>query len=373
MNNKPLSGITVLDFSIIMSGPLCTRMLADAGATVIKVEPPEGDTLRNAPPFIGNTSAYFGSLNCGKKSVVLNLKDPDDVKIARKLATSADIVVENFKPGVMQKLGLDYNSLSKDNDRLIYASISGYGQTDKSQLAATAPVVQAASGYELAQLSYQSNTDVPATCGIFIADILGGSNAFAAIQLALYEREKSGKGQHIDVSLMDCMLSVLISEVQTAQNPLEKKRLVYEPVQTIDGWFMTTPVTLKTVHSIFDAIGVPEWKTDPKFTTVLAKEENKQEITDLISDWASSKTSHECETIFTRYGIPCSAYKSVYDAINSQQIQERGSLTDIGTENNTFKVVNTPFKLSRTPLSVTNSIAVLGEHTKEITTQGKQQ
>jgi CoA:oxalate CoA-transferase len=367
MNNKPLSGITVLDFSIIMSGPLCTRMLADAGATVIKIESPEGDTLRNAPPFIDNNSAYFGSLNCGKKSVVLNLKDPADVKIAHKLAMNADIVVENFKPGVMQKLGLDYNSLSKDNDRLIYASISGYGQTDNSKLAATAPVVQAASGYELAQLSYQSTTDVPATCGIFIADILGGSNAFAAIQLALYEREKSGRGQYIDVSLMDCMLSVLISEVQTAQNPLEKKRLVYEPVQTSDGWFMTTPVTLKTVHSIFDAIGVPEWKTDPRFITVRTKEENKQVITDLISDWALHKTSLECETIFTKHGIPCSAYKSVHEAINSQQIQDRGSLTDIGSENNTFKVVNTPFKLSRTPLTVTNSIALLGEHTEEIT------
>jgi crotonobetainyl-CoA:carnitine CoA-transferase CaiB-like acyl-CoA transferase len=297
----------------------------------------------------------------------LNLKDPADVKIAHKLAMNADIVVENFKPGVMQKLGLDYNSLSKDNDRLIYASISGYGQTDNSKLAATAPVVQAASGYELAQLSYQSTTDVPATCGIFIADILGGSNAFAAIQLALYEREKSGRGQYIDISLMDCMLSVLISEVQTAQNPLEKKRLVYEPIQTSDGWFMTTPVTLKTVHSIFDAIGVPEWKTDPRFITVRTKEENKQVITDLISDWALHKTSLECETIFTKHGIPCSAYKSVSEAINSQQIQDRGSLTDIGSENNTFKVVNTPFKLSRTPLTVTNSIALLGEHTEEIT------
>jgi crotonobetainyl-CoA:carnitine CoA-transferase CaiB-like acyl-CoA transferase len=367
MNNKPLDGITVLDFSIIMSGPLCTRMLADAGATVIKIEPLSGDTLRNAPPFIDNVSAYYGSLNCGKKSIVLDLKNPKEVEIVRNLAASADIIVENFKPGVMKRLGLDYESLQENNKRLIYTSISGYGQTGPlSSLAATAPAIQAASGYELSQLGYQPNTDKPATCGIFIADVLGGSNAFAAIQLALYEREKSGMGQYIDVSLMDCMLSVLISEVQTAQNPAEKKRLVYEPIKTKDGWFMVTPVTLKTVHSIFDAIGYPEGKTDSRFLTVKDKEEHKEIITNLINEWAIDKTSHECEEVFNNYGIPCAAYKTVKEVVDGSHLTERGSLSTIDIGSTAFKVVNSPFKLSRTPVQACNSIAQLGEHNEEI-------
>ena len=212
-----LAGLRVVDFTIVMSGPMCTRMLADAGADVIKVEPPEGDVVRQRPPQRGGISTYYASMNCGKRSVVLDLQTDQGRRLAHELAVQADIVVENFRPGVMKRLGLDYASLSATNPRLVYASISGFGQTGpKASAPAYAPVIHAASGYEVAYNQYQRGSERPANNGIFIADVMGAAYAFGAVQLALYERERSGLGQHIDVSLMDSVLGMLIYEMQAA-------------------------------------------------------------------------------------------------------------------------------------------------------------
>lgn len=187
-----LAGVQVLDFTIVMSGPMCTRMLADAGADVVKVEPPEGDVARQRGPLRGGISAYYGSLNCGKRSLVLDLSQAEGRRIARELAARCDVLVENFRPGVMQRLGLDYAALAAINPRLVYASISGYGQTGpRAALPAYAPVIHAASGCDLANAEYQRDSSRPPNNGIFIADVLGASYAFGAIQLALLERERS--------------------------------------------------------------------------------------------------------------------------------------------------------------------------------------
>jgi CoA:oxalate CoA-transferase len=206
-----LSGLRVVDFTIVMSGPMCTRMLADAGADVVKIEPPDGDVVRQRPPLRGGISTYYASMNCGKRSVVLDLQTEAGRGLARDLALKADVVVENFRPGVMKRLGLDHETLARDHPRLVYASISGFGQSGpRAQTPAYAPVIHAASGYELAHSEYQRGTDRPANNGIFLADVLGASHAFGAIQMALYERERSGLGQYIDVSLMDSVLGMLI-------------------------------------------------------------------------------------------------------------------------------------------------------------------
>ncbi|MGB6634087.1 MAG: CoA transferase, partial [Bradyrhizobium sp.] len=189
-------GLRVLDFSTTIAGPHCTRMLADMGAEVIKIEPAEGETMRIRPPVRNGSSSVFGTLNAGKKSIVLDLKSPEAVEIVRHVVKDADILVENFRPSVMRRLKLDYPSLHPFNPRLVYCSISGYGQTGPSaELPAYAPVIHAASGYDMAHLAYQPGRNRPDYCGIYHADVLTGVYAFGAISAALYQRQLNGRGQ----------------------------------------------------------------------------------------------------------------------------------------------------------------------------------
>src|ERR1700704_5969408 len=213
-----LAGLRVLDFSTTIAGPHCARMLADMGAEVIKIEQVEGETMRTRPPVRNGCSTAFGQLNVGKKSLVLDLKSPDAIEVVRRLVVSADILVENFRPGVMRRLKLDYGSLQALNPKLIYCSISGYGQTGPSaELPAYAPVIHAASGYEMAHLAYQPGRSRPDYCGIYHADVLTGVYAFGAISAALYQRHGAQKGQHIDVSMLKPIPSGTLSELQGSQ------------------------------------------------------------------------------------------------------------------------------------------------------------
>jgi len=367
MGRDALAGITVLDFTIVMSGPMCTRMLADAGADVIKVEPPDGDVVRQRPPQRGGISTYYASMNCGKRSIVLDLQTDEGRRLARELALKADVVVENFRPGVMKRLGLDYETLERANPRLIYASISGFGQTGpKSQAPAYAPVIHAASGYEVAYNEYQRGSTRPANNGIFIADVLGASHAFGAIQLALYEREKSGLGQSIDVSLMDGVLGMLIYEMQAAQFPPDRPRQVYEPVKANDGFVMIAAVTQKNLEVLFEVIGYPQGKTDPRFATVATKEANWTVLLELIERWTSQRSGAECESVFVRAGVPCSRYRSVAEAMADPQIEARGTFSELGTGDDRFKVANAPYQFSRTSMRARGRLAGLGEHGAEV-------
>jgi CoA:oxalate CoA-transferase len=217
-STKSFQGLRVLDFSTTIAGPHCTRMLADMGAEVVKIEPADGETMRSRPPLRNNFSSVFGQLNVGKKSLVLDLKSPQAIEVIRRLVTSADILVENFRPGVMRRLKLDYSSLQRLNPGLIYCSISGYGQSGPSaELAAYAPVIHAASGYDMAHLSYQPGRSRPDYRGIYHADVITGVYAFGAISAALYQRRDSQQGQHIDVSMLESMLSLTLNEVQWSQ------------------------------------------------------------------------------------------------------------------------------------------------------------
>ena len=371
-----LAGLVVVDFTIVMSGPMCTRMLADAGADVIKVEPPEGDVVRQRAPIIGKDgggiSTYYASMNCGKRSVVLDLATVDGKRLARELARQADVVVENFRPGVMKRLGLDYETLAADNPRLIYASISGFGQSGpRAGAPAYAPVIHAASGYEVAYTQYQrgngqADEKRPANNGIFIADVMGASYAFGAIQMALYERERSGLGQAIDVSLMDSVLGMLIYEIQAAQFPPERERQVYEPVKANDGYVMVAAVTQKNLEVLFDVIGFPEGKTDPRFASVAAKESNWAQLLDLIERWTSQRTGAECESTLMAAGVPCSRYRSVAEAMADPQVVERGFLAELGEGEDRFKVANLPCQFSATPTAARQRLAGLGENTDEV-------
>src|SRR6201996_1593555 len=286
------TGLRVLDFSTTIAGPHCGRMLADMGAEVIKIESAEGETMRTRPPVRNGCSSVFGQLNVGKKSLVLDLKSKEGAEAVRRLVATSDILVENFRPGVMRRLKLDYETLSPLNPKLIYCSISGYGQTGPSaELPAYAPVIHAASGYEMAHLAYQPGRSRPDYCGIYHADVLTGVYAFGAISAALYQRHGTGKGQHIDVSMLESMLSLTLSELQWSQFEVSlPKRPMFGPLETADGYVMVAVASEKTFQSLVKAAGHPEFIVDPRFARYADRRDNWEDLMNGVEAWSRRLT-----------------------------------------------------------------------------------
>ncbi|MFL6839410.1 MAG: CaiB/BaiF CoA transferase family protein [Bradyrhizobium sp.] len=366
---KSFHGLRVLDFSTTIAGPHCTRMLADMGAEVIKIEAAEGETMRTRPPLRNNCSTAFGQLNVGKKSLVLDLKSPDGIEIVRRLVASADILVENFRPGVMRRLKLDYGSLREFNAGLIYCSISGYGQTGPSaELPAYAPVIHAASGYEMAHLAYQPGRSRPDYCGIYHADVLTGVYAFGAIGAALHQRQGSGqangKGQHIDVSMLESMLSLTLNELQWSQFEVKPtQRPMFGPLETANGYVMVAIASERTFQNLMQVIGHPEWVSDPRFAKYSDRRENWARLMDGVEEWSRTVTTEQCLAALNDFGVPSSAYRTVAEALRDPQIAHRGALAEVEDGGGTFKVLNLPFRMSGAAVSAAKRMSTLGEHT----------
>lgn len=360
-----LDGLRVLDFSTTIAGPHCARMLADMGAEVIKIEAADGETMRTRPPVRSGCSTAFGQLNVGKKSLVLDLKSPEGVAVVRRLVATADIVVENFRPGVMRRLKLDYESLRSLNERLIYCSISGYGQSGPSAaLPAYAPVIHAASGYDMAHLAYQPGRERPDYCGIFVADVLTGVYAFGAIASALHQRGNTGRGQHIDASMLESMLSLTLNEVQWSQFPVtQPARPLFGPTATADGYVMITISSEKTFQSLAKVIGHPEWISDPRFARYADRRNNWGALMDGVEAWSGTVTTEECLAALNKEGVPSSAYRSVAQALADPQLVHRGALAEVCDGGGTFKVLNLPFRMSGATVAAGKQMATLGEHT----------
>lgn len=360
------AGLRVLDFSTTIAGPHCTRMLADTGAEVIKVETSEGETMRTRPPVRNHCSTAFGQLNIGKRSVVLDLKSPDGVEAVRRLVATCDVLVENFRPGVMKRLKLDYDSLRALNPKLIYCSISGYGQTGPSaELPAYAPVIHAASGYEMAHLAYQPGRTRPDYCGIYHADVLTGVYAFGAIGAALHQRHATGKGQHIDVSMLESMLSLTLNEMQWSQFEVKPtQRPMFGPIETRDGYVMVAIASEKTFQSLMQVIGHPEWISDPRFAKYADRRENWATLMEGVEAWSRSVDTAQCLAALNAEGVPSSAYRTVKQALADPQIAHRGALAEVEDGGGTFKVLNLPFRMSGAKVSAARKMATLGEHTR---------
>jgi crotonobetainyl-CoA:carnitine CoA-transferase CaiB-like acyl-CoA transferase len=344
-----LAGFRVLDLTGVMAGPFATRMLADHGADVIKVEPPGGDLMRTRPPLREGHSSYFGALNCGKRSIVLDLKSPDGRAIATRLAQAVDIVVENFRPGVVAKLGLDYETLAAHNPGLIYCSISGFGQSGPAAAKpAYAPVIHAASGYDLANQGYQS-AERPARTGIFLADVLGGIYAFGAIQAALLHRERTGAGQAIDVSMLDAMVALQVFELQRAQFPSDWRRPVYSPLQAADGYVVVAPTSPRIFERLCRAIDRTELSDDPRFSSLEQRDLNWDQLLGEIEKWTCTRTASESEQALLSAGVPCSRYRDIAEVLTDEHVVGRGSLAEIRDEAGDFLVANPPYVMSATP------------------------
>ncbi len=368
---RPLDGLRILDFSTTIAGPHCSRLLADMGADVVKVESPEGDLMRSRPVQRDGFSTMFGQLNAGKKSIVLDLKKPEAVAAIKKLAATVDILVENYRPGVMKRLGLDYAELSKVNPRLIYCAISGYGQTGPGAgRPAYAPVIHASTGYDMAHLFYQQGRQRPDNCGIFVADYASGAYAMGAILAAVHQRHATGKGQRVDVSMFETLVGMLLGEVNRAQFDFEMpSRPMYGPIEASDGYVMLATASEKTFQDMATAAGRRDWLTDPRFEKYQDRRMNWGLLVDELEEWSKKMSVKDVVAALEKQGVPCSPYVTVTEALQDPQVEHRGSLCTIEDGGGSYKSPAPPFRFSGSPLQSGPKVAALGEDTKAVLAQ----
>nr|WP_218190960.1 CaiB/BaiF CoA-transferase family protein [Enhydrobacter aerosaccus] len=365
---RPLTGLRVLDFSTTIAGPHCGRLLADMGADVIKIESPEGDLMRSRPVQRKGAGTMYGQLNAGKRSIVLDLKRPEAIDAVKKLVKDVDIVLENYRPGVMKRLGLDYPELARINPRLIYGAISGYGQTGPGAgRPAYAPVIHAATGYDMAHLGYQQGRERPDNCGIFVADYASGAYALGAILAALHQRHVTGRGQMVDVSMFESLVGMLLGEVNRAQFDYEMPaRPMYGPIEAKDGYVMLATASERTFQDMATAAGRRDWLTDPRFEKYADRRMNWGLLIDELEEWSKTLSVREVVAALEKHGVPCSPYVTVTEALQDPQVTHRGSLCTIEDSAGAFKSPAPPFRFSASPLQSGPRVASLGEHTESV-------
>lgn len=364
-NTRHLEGFKVIDFSAVFAGPICSRYLSDSGAEVIKIETPVvGDLTRGVD---GNTRV-FAHFNAGKRSIAINLKSSEGQSLARQLIAQADVVIQNFRPGIMARFGLDYESFKAARPDLIYCSISGFGQSGPMvNRAAYAPIVHAASGFDAVHTDSQSdNEHRPPNWEIMVADILTGTFAFGAIQSALLGRERSGLGDHIDVSMMEAMMSLIPAHIQGAQ--MEEPAVIgrFHPAKTKDGFVTLCVVSDKNLQCLASALNRPDLLEDPRFVRG-PRSANFNLLVEEVEKWSASLSSEECETLLNKAGVPCSGYQRAEDLFSHPQVLERNSFTALSNELlGDFLVQNMPVKFSNVDSHASSWVAELGEHTDEV-------
>lgn len=368
---KPLAGFRVIDFSAVFAGPICTRFLQDCGAEVVKIEPLKvGDMIRG----VDGTTRVFAHFNAGKQSLALDLKRPEAQQLSLELIADADVVVENFRPGVMARFGLDYASIKDRFPELIYCSISGYGQSGPFvDRAAFAPIVHAASGFDhvIAQAQAQKQeqeqgTARPINWNIMVADILTGAYAFGAIQTALLNRERNGGGDYLDVAMMDAMMLLIPAQIQAA--PMEEKPAIaqYCPMATSDGFVMACVISDKNMNGLCQAIDRPELLEDPRFIWG-QRIPNMKALIDEMETWSRLHTAAECEQILNQAGVPCSVYVSPDELFSHPQVIARQSFTSVSDDVlGDFLIQNMPFKFARFNSDTAHWAPKLGEHTDRV-------
>lgn len=371
----PLEEVRVLDFTRVMAGPFATMLLGDLGADVIKVEPPGGDDTRGwGPPWIGGDSGYFMSVNRNKRSIIIDLKKPESWKIVKKLVKKSDIVVENFRPGVAEELGISYSRLSQINPRIIYCSISGFGQSgpyrDKP-------------GYDLIALAMSGLMSItgepkrpPVKFGVPIADLTTALFAVTSILSALYWREKTGRGQYIDMALLDVQILLLTHQAfnyfATGTEPermgsAHPNIVPYQAFQTADGYIVVTVGSEKLWEKFCKAIGRPDLMENPKFRTNADRVINREELIEELSRILRSKPTDFWLEVLEKAGVPAAPILTVGQALNDEHVKYRGMVVEVQhPEAGFIKMLGTPFKLSETPGNLRTPPPTRGQHTYEI-------
>ncbi len=371
----PLQGIRVLDFTRVLAGPSAALALADLGAEVLKIEPPDtGDETRMFPPRRDGESHYFLSINRGKKSIVVDLKTEAGVKLVKDLAAKCDVLVENYRPGVMDRLGLGYETLSAINPRLIYCAISGYGMTGPLRDRPSFDIVlQAMSG----ALSVNGEPGrQPTKLGIPLGDLVGGINGPMGILAALYERTLTGRGRLIDVSLMDGLINMLGYLAQLAffkgEDPKpqgsEHPNLVpYGIFPASDGSIVVACLMNSFWERICQALCMQDWIKDARFDTIEKRRDNRALVNERIAGITSQKTVQELLDIFTQHQVPHAPILGIQAALSQPQAVAREMVVE--TEHpvlGKIPIVNRPIKFPGDRQPVPTAPPVLGQHTDEI-------
>jgi len=373
---KPLQDLFVIDLSRILSGPICTMLLADMGAEVIKVEPPpSGDDSRQwGPPFIGGISSYFLSVNRNKKSLGLNLKTDEGRRILWKLIERADVLIENFRPGVLDKLGFGYNAAGKVNPRLVYCSISGFGHTGPYRDRPGYDVIAQGESGIMDLTGYPDGP--PAKLGASLADVVAGLYSLNGILLALLARHKTGRGQHVDVSLLDGMVSTLTYQaliyLSTGRSPQRlgtrhPSIVPYECFKARDGFVNIAVTNQKQWQNFCRVLGFAELATDSRFETMKARLTHYGELRPVIDRVISKMTRAEAIARMSEVGIPAGPINTVGEILEDPQIHAREMVLELThPEYGPFKTLGIPIKLSDTPGVVDQAPPRFGEHNREV-------
>jgi crotonobetainyl-CoA:carnitine CoA-transferase CaiB-like acyl-CoA transferase len=371
----PLDGLRVIDLTRVVAGPFCTMMLGDMGAEVLKIEEPEhGDDSRAWAPLVEGSGSFFLALNRSKKSVAIDLKTPDGADALRRLVETADVLIENFRPGSLADLGFDYETMAALNPRLIYCSISGYGQSGPhAQLPGYDAVIQGEAG--IMDMTGFSDGE-PTRVGVAITDYLAGLYASQGILLAVIDRQKSGLGQHVDIALFDAMLSVMrlpmAMMLATGVTPhrVGNEHLSiapYEPLRAKDGLLIVAVANPRLWVRFCDAIERPDLRGDPRFTTNTDRVANHDALKETIEATFARYTVEEITARLQAQNVPCGRVRSMREAIEHPQVAARDLILvqhhpQVGRIETLAPVV----RLSRTPAEVTLPPPALGEHTNDV-------
>jgi crotonobetainyl-CoA:carnitine CoA-transferase CaiB-like acyl-CoA transferase len=371
----PLAGIRVLDFTRVLAGPSASLALADLGAEIIKVEPPgDGDETRTFPPFRDGESHYFVAINRGKKSIVIDLKSEEGAGLAKDLAAKCDIVVENYRPGVMDRLGLGYEALSAVNPGLIYCAISGFGMTGPLKDRPSFDIVlQAMSG----ALSVNGDPDgLPTKLGIPLGDLVGGINGPIAILAALHERHATGRGRLIDISLMDGLIGMLGYLAQLAfftgedpkrQGSQHPNLVPYGIFPAKDGSIVAACLTNAFWGRICRALDMPEYAADPRYDSLEKRRDAREEVNELVAERTRRRTVEELSAAFEEHHVAYAPILGISDALTQPQAVERKMVVE--TEHpvlGRIPIVNSPFRFPGEEQAVPAAPPVLGQHTDTI-------
>ncbi|MGY2492284.1 CaiB/BaiF CoA transferase family protein [Cupriavidus sp. CP313] len=350
----PLEGITVVDLTRVLAGPYCTMMLADLGARVIKIENPAGgDDSRHVGPFVDGESAYFASINRNKESIALDLKNPDDRIILDSMLKKADVLVENFRPGVMEKLGYTWEALHERFPRLVYASISGFGQTGPYRSRPAYDMVVQAMGGLMSVTGEVGGK--PSRVGVSIGDIGAGLYAAIGIQSALLKRVHTGTGERVDISMLDCQVALLenpiarFSATGHVPKPLGTRHPSITPFDlfaTRNGFIVVAVGNDNLFGKLCAALGGNEWATDERFATVAARNENHVALKECLEKRLSEATTDEWAVILEPAGVPHGPLNDVPQLVGNPHVEARGMLLDVGIgDGKSLRVAGNPIKV----------------------------
>jgi crotonobetainyl-CoA:carnitine CoA-transferase CaiB-like acyl-CoA transferase len=354
----PLAGIVIADFSRVLAGPYCTMLLADMGATVIKVESPSGDETREwKPPVFEGQSTYYLSINRNKRSIALDFGDPDDIETARDIAANADVVLENFKPGGLDRFGLDYASIAERNPAVIYASITGFGSAGGAALPGYDLLVQAMSGL----MSLTGDPEFPGyRSGVAVFDVITGLHAAIGVLSALHERSQSGRGQRIEVNLMSSALSGMVNQtagfllsgnVPTRMGNEHPSIYPYEPLPTADGEIVLAIGNDRQFRTLCGVLGAQELADDPRFSTPPDRSVNRAALRPILQELLASRPASDWFDIFTEAGLPCAPINDVRGGFEFAERLGLEPVVEVGAGEGAIPGVRNPITFSETPAS----------------------